>query len=80
MSPYQLNKRLWSIVVQMSRQLATNPVCTWTLQVDAHLYEPEYYDTGCGQAFLYVDGGENHYHYCPNCGRLISEKREEPET
>jgi transcription initiation factor IIE alpha subunit len=61
--------------VEMSRQLAMAPVCTWTLNVDAHLYEPEFYEAECGQAYMWFDGGleANHYHYCPNCGRPIRE-------
>ncbi len=46
--------------------------CVWEQQ---GYYEPEYWETECGQAYVWLEGGlsENHYHFCPNCGRPIQE-------
>lgn len=47
--------------------------CVWELQNDN--YEPAYWATECGQAYMWFEGGlsENHYHFCPNCGRPIQQ-------
>lgn len=46
--------------------------CVWEQQ---GYYEPEYWETECGQAYVWFEGGlsENHYRFCPNCGRPIQE-------
>lgn len=50
-------------------------ICLWRLDVDG------YYATQCGQAFTaFAEGlNENHYRYCPWCGRAIVEAHDDEE-
>lgn len=50
--------------------------CKWTKWED-----PDgtlVWNTGCGEDFMLLEDGpkENNYHYCPNCGGLITETNE----
>lgn len=44
-------------------------VCEWTLDYDG------LWETGCGEAFTFVDGGlfENNFVFCYSCGRKIED-------
>ena len=44
--------------------------CSWTIDTD---FDSEIYETGCGQAFTFNDGGpaENNFNFCPYCGKPI---------
>ena len=44
--------------------------CVWTPDDDG------VYETGCGQAHMFEDGGpsENHYRFCPYCGYPLAQK------
>lgn len=48
------------------------PICTWTYD-DYHCK----WDTGCDDAFCFENDGpaDNHYRFCPACGRRIVEVR-----
>lgn len=67
-------------IASAARQLAdmvlnAADTCLWTLHADG------YYATQCGQAFTAFDEGlnENHYRYCPWCGRAIVEAHDAEE-
>lgn len=47
---------------------ADSNVCEWHKVADC-----DYYDTGCGHAFEFIDAGpkENHFEFCSYCGRKI---------
>lgn len=67
-------------IASAARQLAdmvlnAADTCLWTLHADG------YYETQCGQAYTAFDGGldENHYRYCPWCGRAIVEAHDAEE-
>ena len=51
-------------------------VCTWK-----HDSYHDMWDTSCGDAACFLSDGpkENHYHFCPFCGKPLVEEVEEPE-
>ena len=51
--------------------------CVWKADIN---FDDTVYDTECGHAFVFYDGGpaENEYIYCPSCGRMIDDKTEFP--
>lgn len=51
--------------------------CSWTPMDDDDM--PGTYDTACGRAWSFVDGGpvENDYHFCHGCGQPV-EVKEQP--
>jgi hypothetical protein len=52
-----------------ARYMESHPgKCVWTAREDAC-----YFETKCGEAFTFIDGtpAENHYSFCPNCGKPI---------
>lgn len=53
--------------------------CKWTCEDDG--YDVEYYQSACGRAFCFMDGGptENDYVYCPGCGGRITQADEPQE-
>lgn len=44
--------------------------CTWGASDD---FEADYWETACGEAFSFIDGGplENHIKFCPYCGLAV---------
>ena len=46
--------------------------CKWTNTIGG-LLEDEYYETECGNDFIFADGAfeENNFEYCPYCGKKI---------
>jgi hypothetical protein len=55
---------LWQAV----RAHAQTPTCLWTAQE-----EGSYWITQCANAHYFIDAGplENHYHFCPYCGKPL---------
>lgn len=47
-----------------------NERCDWLHETD---HSCDYWETGCGEAHQFIDGGpqENKYRYCPYCGRAL---------
>ena len=52
-------------------------ICVWTPMDSEDM--PGTYDTACGRAWSFVDGGpvENDYHFCHGCGKRV-EVKEQP--
>ncbi|MCJ7482631.1 MAG: hypothetical protein MUO31_06670 [Thermodesulfovibrionales bacterium] len=50
----------------------TGEKCTWKFNENAF-----YWETACGNANQFMDEGpkENHYIYCPYCGKKIEETK-----
>lgn len=44
--------------------------CTWRYDDS-----DDYYETNCGQAFTFIDGGPklNRFRFCPYCGKPIQQ-------
>lgn len=59
----------------------TNQMCLYHFNADE-----DYYSTDCGDDFFLMDGtlADNHFYYCPRCGRLIeleeTRKEEDDDT
>ena len=51
-----------------------NTVYEWKLIYD-DINEVEYYETSCGKAEEFTNGDieDNHYNFCPYCGKRIKE-------
>lgn len=49
--------------------------CVWTECRGGTWEEDIYWDTSCKQAYVIIEGtlSENHYNFCPNCGKRIKE-------
>lgn len=50
--------------------IVKTPTCTWTHD---HDYDDDYWETGCGETFTFLDGGpmDNGVKFCPFCGKAI---------
>ena len=46
--------------------------CTWTHQID-EFGDDDYWTTSCDNIFAFIEGNpkDNHFVYCPYCGRVI---------
>ena len=53
-------------------------ICQWKLTYD-EISEEEYYETSCGQSEIFSEGDieDNHYKFCPYCGKRIREMKYE---
>ena len=52
--------------------------CDWRKD-GFHMSEHDYWETGCNNMFQFNNGGpkENHFKFCPYCGKLIEEVKDE---
>ena len=59
------------------RDIKTNDNCIWIFDENVEYV----YDTSCNEKFSFVEGGikESCYVYCPFCGRVIKEAKDEDE-
>jgi hypothetical protein len=68
-------KKLIAENYRLRKQLAQErKSCTWTRRRDKDLE-----DTECGMSFYFYENGgadENHFNFCPYCGRVIEETYE----
>ena len=50
--------------------------CGWKLATDKNGVSDGYYETKCGNAFVFFDGTpkENEFVFCPYCGKKIKGK------
>jgi rRNA maturation endonuclease Nob1 len=57
----------------------TKPECVWTYGGD---WDDDYFETSCGEMFSLIDGTpeQNHYHFCPSCGKSLMAVQKERET
>ena len=61
-------------VMAQGEIMTNNTFCAW--QKDGHNFEDhKYWETDCGNLFQFAIGGpeQNHYKFCPYCGKLIKE-------
>jgi DNA-directed RNA polymerase subunit RPC12/RpoP len=57
--------------IRVIRQGKIKEYCEWKYTGD----DDDYYETTCGKAYYLTVGTpkENHYNFCPHCGRRIKE-------
>lgn len=58
------------LAIDALRQMRTEP-CEW--QLSCGYEEFEEHITGCGVVFTFIGDEMKNIHYCPNCGKLVTE-------